>query len=45
MIGRLTGLLAEKNPPQIMLDVNGVGYEHRCADEHFLQPAGERREN
>ena len=27
MIGRLTGLLAEKNPPQIVLDVKGVGYE------------------
>ncbi|MGE5472026.1 MAG: Holliday junction branch migration protein RuvA [Bacteroidota bacterium] len=27
MIGRLTGLLFEKNPPQIVLDVNGVGYE------------------
>ncbi|WP_234083770.1 Holliday junction branch migration protein RuvA [Azonexus sp. R2A61] len=27
MIGRLTGLIAEKNPPQIVLDVNGVGYE------------------
>jgi len=27
MIGRLTGVLAEKNPPQIVLDVNGVGYE------------------
>ena len=27
MIGRLTGRLAEKNPPQILLDVNGVGYE------------------
>ena len=27
MIGRLTGLLAEKNPPQIVLDVQGVGYE------------------
>ncbi len=27
MIGRLTGLLAEKYPPQIVLDVNGVGYE------------------
>ena len=27
MIGRLSGLIAEKNPPQIVLDVNGVGYE------------------
>jgi holliday junction DNA helicase RuvA len=27
MIGRLTGLLAEKNPPQLLIDVNGIGYE------------------
>ena len=27
MIGRLTGLLLEKTPPRIMLDVGGVGYE------------------
>ena len=27
MIGRLTGLLLEKNPPQILLEVQGVGYE------------------
>jgi Holliday junction DNA helicase RuvA len=27
MIGRLTGLLAEKSPPQVVLDVQGVGYE------------------
>jgi holliday junction DNA helicase RuvA len=27
MIGRLTGILLEKNPPQILLDVNGVGYD------------------
>ena len=27
MIGRLTGILVEKNPPQITLDVAGVGYE------------------
>ena len=27
MIGRLTGQLAEKNPPEILLDCHGVGYE------------------
>jgi holliday junction DNA helicase RuvA len=27
MIGRLSGTLAEKNPPQILLDVQGVAYE------------------
>jgi holliday junction DNA helicase RuvA len=27
MIGRLIGTLLEKNPPQILLDVQGVGYE------------------
>jgi len=27
MIGRLTGTLAEKSPPQVLLEVNGVGYE------------------
>lgn len=26
MIGRLNGILAEKNPPHIMVDVGGVGY-------------------
>ena len=27
MIGRLTGVIAEKSPPQILIDVQGVGYE------------------
>jgi Holliday junction DNA helicase RuvA len=27
VIGRLSGLLAEKTPPQVLLDVGGVGYE------------------
>ena len=27
MIGRLTGILLEKHPPQILLDVQGVAYE------------------
>lgn len=27
MIGRLRGTLAEKQPPHVLMDVNGVGYE------------------
>jgi len=27
MIGRIKGILLEKNPPQIVVDVQGVGYE------------------
>jgi len=27
MIGRLTGVLLEKNPPSLLVDVQGVGYE------------------
>ena len=27
MIGRLSGILLEKNPPQLLLEVQGVGYE------------------
>lgn len=27
MIGRLTGTLLEKHPPQVLLDIQGVGYE------------------
>lgn len=27
MIGRLNGILLEKQPPEVLLDVNGVGYE------------------
>ena len=44
MIGRLTGILAEKNPPQIVLDVNGVGYELDVPMSTFynLPSAGEK---
>ena len=27
MIGRIAGTLLEKNPPQVLVDANGVGYE------------------
>ena len=27
MIGRIAGILIEKQPPELMVDVNGVGYE------------------
>ncbi|MEI6732745.1 MAG: Holliday junction branch migration protein RuvA [Comamonadaceae bacterium] len=27
MIGKLTGTLCDKNPPQVLVDCNGVGYE------------------
>jgi Holliday junction DNA helicase RuvA len=27
MIGKLTGLLSDKNPPQVIVDCGGVGYE------------------
>jgi len=27
MFGRLSGVLAEKSPPQVLIDVQGVGYE------------------
>ncbi|QPF75824.1 Holliday junction branch migration protein RuvA [Roseateles sp. DAIF2] len=27
MIGKLTGVIAEKTPPQVLIDVQGVGYE------------------
>ncbi len=27
MIGKLTGTLSDKNPPQVLLECNGVGYE------------------
>jgi holliday junction DNA helicase RuvA len=44
MIGRLAGTLLEKNPPQILLDVNGVGYEVEVPMSTFynLPNMGER---
>lgn len=44
MIGRLTGILLEKQPPHILLDVNGVGYEVEAPMSTFyrLPAAGEK---
>ena len=44
MIGRLQGLLAEKNPPQVLIDCNGVGYEVQVPMSTFynLPGLGER---
>ena len=44
MIGRLTGILAEKSPPQVLIDANGVGYEVDVPmSSYFNLPAlGER---
>lgn len=44
MIGRLNGVVLEKNPPQILLDVNGVGYDVEVPMSTFynLPNLGER---
>lgn len=44
MIGSLHGVLAHKAPPQLTVDVNGVGYELEAPMSTFytLPPTGER---
>jgi Holliday junction DNA helicase RuvA len=44
MIGKLTGMLVERNPPQVVVDCNGVGYEVDVPMSTFynLPPVGER---
>ena len=43
MIGRLKGILLEKAPPHLLIDVNGVGYEVEAPMSTFYQlpPAGQ----
>jgi len=40
VIGRLTGVLASKLPPQVLLDVQGVGYELDVPMSTFFQLPG-----
>lgn len=35
MIGRLTGILLEKNPPEVLVDCHGVGYEVQVSMSTF----------
>ena len=44
MIGKLTGTLGDKNPPQVLVDCNGVGYEVDVPMSTFfnLPPVGEK---
>ena len=44
MIGRLTGKLAGKHPPQVLVDCNGVAYELDVPMSTFynLPPPGTR---
>ncbi len=44
MIGKLTGTLSDKNPPQIVVDCNGVGYEVQVPMSTFynLPAVGEK---
>jgi len=44
MIGKLTGTLLEKNPPEVLVDCAGVGYEVQVPMGTFynLPPTGER---
>ena len=44
MIGKLTGILSDKNPPQVIVDCNGVGYEVQVPMSTFynLPASGQR---
>jgi Holliday junction DNA helicase RuvA len=40
MIGKLTGTLGDKNPPQVLVDCNGVGYEVQVPMSSFYNLPG-----
>lgn len=40
MIGKLTGTLGDKNPPQVLVDCNGVGYEVQVPMSTFYNLPG-----
>ena len=44
MIGKLTGILSDKNPPQVVVDCGGVGYEVQVPMSTFynLPATGEK---
>ncbi|QTN30124.1 Holliday junction branch migration protein RuvA [Rhodoferax sp. AJA081-3] len=44
MIGKLTGILSDKNPPQVLVDCGGVGYEVQVPMSTFynLPTSGEK---
>jgi Holliday junction DNA helicase RuvA len=37
MIGRLSGKIIERNPPEILIDVGGIGYEVLCPMSTFYE--------
>jgi Holliday junction DNA helicase RuvA len=40
MIGKLSGILGDKNPPQVLVDCNGVGYEVQVPMSTFYNLPG-----
>ncbi|SMN10601.1 Holliday junction DNA helicase RuvA [uncultured Candidatus Thioglobus sp.] len=41
MIGKLTGTILEKNPPEILLEIGGIGYEILCPMSSFYAISNE----
>ncbi|QKQ23854.1 Holliday junction branch migration protein RuvA [Candidatus Ruthia endofausta] len=43
MIGKLTGIILEKNPPEILLEVGDIGYEILCPMSSFYAMGEEKQ--